>query len=199
MEDEKSKSIKSNTNDDIKLITKINSGVQTINYNKVCKKCIKKEKEFEELIYLKYQIDEKFEEERLRNNLLEKEKENLIKNITNRNNMYEDLKRQMTFKKSEINQLESIINNLRTKLNNINIPIESAETNSNNENNNEETLNKLMSQINFYGKRNCELESKIISLIEENNDLKKSINLLHIELSTEKAKVEELLMLKRGV
>ena len=188
MEDEKSKSIKSNTNDDIKIISKINSGVQTINYNKVCKKCIKKEKEFEELIYLKYQIDEKFEEERLRNNLLEKEKENLIKNITNRNNMYEDLKRQMTFKKSEINQLESIINNLRTKLNNINIPIESAETNSNNENNNEETLNKLMSQINFYGKRNCELESKIISLIEENNDLKKSINLLHIELSTEKAK-----------
>ena len=191
MEDEKSKSIKSNTNDDIKIISKINSGVQTINYNKVCKKCIKKEKEFEELIYLKYQIDEKFEEERLRNNLLEKEKENLIKNITNRNNMYEDLKRQMTFKKSEINQLESIINNLRTKLNNINIPIESAETNSNNENNNEETLNKLMSQINFYGKRNCELESKIISLIEENNDLKKSINLLHIELSTEKKKKKE--------
>ena len=191
MEDEKSKSIKSNINDDIKIISKINSGVQTINYNKVCKKCIKKEKEFEELIYLKYQIDEKFEEERLRNNLLEKEKENLIKNITNRNNMYEDLKKQMTFKKSEINQLESIINNLRTKLNNINIPIESAETNSNNENNNEETLNKLMSQINFYGKRNCELESKIISLIEENNDLKKSINLLHIELSTEKAKKKE--------
>jgi hypothetical protein len=95
MEDEKSKSIKSNTNDDIKIISKINSGVQTINYNKVCKKCIKKEKEFEELIYLKYQIDEKFEEERLRNNLLEKEKENLIKNITNRNNMNEDIKRQM--------------------------------------------------------------------------------------------------------
>ena len=191
MEDEKSKSIKSNSNDDIKIITKQSSGVQTINYNKVCKKCIKKEKEFEELIYLKYQIDEKFKEERLRNNLLEKEKETLIKNITNTNNMYEDLKRQMSFKKSEINQLESIINNLRTKLNNINIPIESVDTNSNNENNNEETLNKLMSQINFYGKRNCELESKIISLIEENNDLKKSINLLHIELSTEKAKKKE--------
>ena len=65
----------------------------------------------------------------------------------------------MSFKKSEINQLESIINTLRTKLNNIKIPIESVETNSNNENNNEETLNKLMSQINFYGKRNCELKS----------------------------------------
>ena len=106
MEDEKSKSIKAESNDDIKIITKQNSGVQTINYNKVCKKCIKKEKEFEELIYLKYQIDEKFKEERIRNNLLEKEKETLIKNITNTNNMYEDLKRQMKFKKSEIKQLE---------------------------------------------------------------------------------------------
>ncbi len=156
-----------------------------------CEKCERKEKEFEELIYIKYQTEEKYQEERLKNNILEKEKENFIKNLTNIKTKNEDLKKQIYFKNSEINQLEEIINNLRNKLNNIKIPSEETlEIKPKNELS-EDLVKKYMNQINFYGKRNCELESKINKLIEENNDLKKSINLLHIELSSEKAKKKE--------
>ncbi len=156
-----------------------------------CEKCERKEKEFEELIYIKYQTEEKYQEERLKNNILEKEKENFIKNLTNIKTKNEDLKKQIYFKNSEINQLEEIINNLRNKLNNIKVPTEETlEIKPKNELS-EDLVKKYMNQINFYGKRNCELESKINKLIEENNDLKKSINLLHIELSSEKAKKKE--------
>ena len=149
-----------------------------------CEKCERKEKEFEELIYIKYQTEEKYQEEKLKNNILEKEKENFIKNLTNIKTKNEDLKKQIYFKNSEINQLEEIINNLRNKLNNIKIPSEETlEIKPKNEVG-EDLVKKYMNQINFYGKRNCELESKINKLIEENNDLKKSINLLHIELSS---------------
>ena len=148
----------------------------------LCQKCQKLEKELNQLVYLKYQIEQQFQEEKLKNNLLNKQKEEFNKQFQTVHSSNSNLKNALSIKTNEITQLENIIKDLQNKKPNVNYNenlIKAINDSSKSKQHfYENEINKIQIQLESSCKRNCELESKITKLLEENTKLKKTFDIL---------------------
>lgn len=148
----------------------------------LCQKCPKLEKELNQLIFLKNQTDQQFQEEKLKNNLLNKQKEDFLKQFQTIHSSNLNLKRALSIKKNEITQLENIIRDLQSKKSSDNHKenvIKAINDSSKHQQQfYENEINKIKIQLESSCKRNCELESKITKLLEENTKLKKNFDVL---------------------
>ena len=151
-----------------------------------CNECIKHQKELEQLIYLKHQIDQQYQEEKLKNNLLTKQKNDITQQYHTLHSKHQQLQTQFQFKTSEINELSSIINTLRSKQQQQQPPQQQTQSqsqtfpinNTPSSSNSNELLSTYKTQLDFYSQRNCELESKITSLLTELTKTKKHFDTL---------------------
>lgn len=185
--------------------TKENFTSSTTSIKKVlrCRKCEKMEKELNEVIYLKYQSDQKYQEELLKNNLGQKQKEETLKQFQLLNASNTNLKNTLSLKDHEIEQLRNIITNLRNGNKQgfaFNQSQEAGQRVSRDvdvEHN--EEINQYKSQLDVFGKRNCELESKLTQMVSEQSTIKQSFDklkgeniLLNEQLSQKKVENENL-------
>jgi chromosome segregation ATPase len=148
-----------------------------------CNECIKHQKELEQLIYLKHQIDQQYQEEKLKNNLLTKQKNDITQQYHNLHSKHQQLQTQFQFKTSEINELSSIINTLRSKQQQQPQQYQQQQSqtfpnNNTSSSNSNELLSTYKTQLDFYSQRNCELESKVTSLLTELTKTKKHFDTL---------------------
>ena len=143
-----------------------------------CNECIKHQKELEQLIYLKHQIDQQYQEEKLKNNLLTKQKNDISQQYHNLHSKHQQLQTQFQFKNSEINELSSIINTLRSKQSQPQQQQPQTLPNNTPSSNSNELLSTYKTQLDFYAQRNCELESKVTSLLTELTKTKKNFDTL---------------------
>lgn len=149
-----------------------------------CNECIKHQKELEQLIYLKHQIDQQYQEEKLKNNLLTKQKNDITQQYHNLHSKHQQLQTQFQFKTSEINELSSIINTLRSNQQQSQPQQHQQQqsqtfpNNNTSSSNSNELLSTYKTQLDFYSQRNCELESKVTSLLTELTKTKKHFDTL---------------------
>lgn len=165
-------------------ITKVEKK-QAANKTEKCLQCDKKLRELNELIYMKSQIESRYNESVLNLNIQLKANEDNKKDYSSLNDNHNKLKEEYNAKRHEVIQLENIIMSLKEKIRNIS---QQQQTISNKafESNNEISTNdalfnlRIKSQYEMYGKQICELESDNASLLIDNSNLKKQIEMLKL-------------------
>ena len=160
-----------------------------------CEKCIKLQKELNQVVYLKYQIEQKYEEEKLKSNLLRKQKENIIQQFSSIHSSNNNLKNALALKQNEITQLESIIIDIRNKQKaNTIINQPTIQSDNSKEMFYTKEIQNIKSQLEASSKRNCELESKLTQIINENSKMKKQFDIMkntNIRLTSQLTKDSE--------
>ena len=160
-----------------------------------CEKCIKLQKELNQVVYLKYQIEQKYEEEKLKSNLLGKQKEDIIQQFSSIHSSNNNLKNALALKQNEITQLESIIIDIRNKQKaNTIINQPTIQSDNSKEMFYTKEIQNIKSQLEASSKRNCELESKLTQIINENSKMKKQFNIMkntNIRLTSQLTKDSE--------
>ena len=160
-----------------------------------CEKCIKLQKELNQVVYLKYQIEQKYEEEKLKSNLLGKQKENIIQQFSSIHSSNNNLKNALALKQNEITQLESIIIDIRNKQKaNTIINQPTIQSDNSKEMFYTKEIQNIKSQLEASSKRNCELESKLTQIINENSKMKKQFDIMkntNIRLTSQLTKDSE--------
>ena len=160
-----------------------------------CEKCIKLQKELNQVVYLKYQIEQKYEEEKLKSNLLGKQKEDIIQQFSSIHSSNNNLKNALALKQNEITQLESIIIDIRNKQKaNTIINQPTIQSDNSKEMFYTKEIQNIKSQLEASSKRNCELESKLTQIINENSKMKKQFDIMkntNIRLTSQLTKDSE--------
>ncbi len=160
-----------------------------------CEKCIKLQKELNQVVYLKYQIEKKYEEEKLKSNLLGKQKEDIIQQFSSIHSSNNNLKNALALKQNEITQLESIIIDIRNKQKaNTIINQPTIQSDNSKEMFYTKEIQNIKSQLEASSKRNCELESKLTQIINENSKMKKQFDIMkntNIRLTSQLTKDSE--------
>lgn len=161
-----------------------------------CEKCIKLQKELNQVVYLKYQIEQKYEEEKLKSNLLGKQKEDIIQQFSSIHSANNNLKNALALKQNEVSQLESIIVDIRNKQKKSNTIANQPTIQSDNSKEMFYTkeIQNIKSQLEASSKRNCELESKLTQIINENSKMKKQFDIMkntNIRLTSQLTKDSE--------
>ena len=144
-----------------------------------CNECVKHQKELEQLIYLKHQVDQQYQEEKLKNNLLTKQSNDISQQYVHLHSKHQQLQAQFQLQSSEINELSSMINTLRSKQPQIQPqPQPQPPPNNSPSPAPNELLSTYKTQLDFYSQRNCELESKVTALLTELTKTKKHFDTL---------------------
>ena len=165
-----------------------NSSKETINSFDRCNKCFKYEKEIESLVYYKSEIEKKYQEEKLKNKLLERK---YITDTTISNNelnsTISSLKQDLLKKDVEIKHLQAKAQEYKSKYNqtmyhfeedkNSFIANEELKQNIKNKEMNYK-LNNTNTQLLLYAKQNTELKSQMIHDTEEKRKLNEEIKKL---------------------
>ena len=168
-----------------------NSSKETINSFDRCNKCFKYEKEIESLVYYKSEIEKKYQEEKLKNKLLERK---YITDTTISNNelnsTISSLKQDLLKKDVEIKHLQAKAQEYKSKYNqtmyhfeedkNNFIANEELKQNIKNKEMNYK-LNNTNTQLLLYAKQNTELKSQMIHDTEEKRKLNEEIKKLKKE------------------
>ena len=168
-----------------------NSSKETINSFDRCNKCFKYEKEIESLVYYKSEIEKKYQEEKLKNKLLERK---YITDTTISNNelnsTISSLKQDLLKKDVEIKHLQAKAQEYKSKYNqtmyhfeedkNSFIANEELKQNIKNKEMNYK-LNNTNTQLLLYAKQNTELKSQMIHDTEEKRKLNEEIKKLKKE------------------
>ena len=179
-----------NNNDD-KINGINNSSKETINSFDRCNKCFKYEKEIESLVYYKSEIEKKYQEEKLKNKLLERK---YITDTTISNNelnsTISSLKQDLLKKDVEIKHLQAKAQEYKSKYNQTMYHFEEDKNNfianeelKQNIKNKEMNyrLNNTNTQLLSYAKQNTELKSQMIHDTEEKRKLNEEIKKLKKE------------------
>ena len=181
-----------NSNNDIG--NTINSAQDTLNsFEKLdrCNKCYKYEKEIESLVYYKSEIERKYQEEKLKNRLLEKKYvTETSASINELNSTISSLKQDILKKDVEIKHLKNKALEYKSKYNQTLSHFEEDKNNfmanqkRKNDIKNNELNNKVQNtneQLISYAKENTELKSKIMHYTDEKRLLNEQVNKLKKE------------------
>ena len=168
-----------------------NSYQETINSLDKCQKCIKYEKEIESLVYMKSELDKKYQEEKIKNKLIEKKyKSDTTQSFNELNSTIATLKQDIFKKDIEIKHLHEKANEYKNKYNKTLSEIESEKNNFiSNENQKfnkkSQEMNNIMNNTNNqmieYAKNNTELIGKINYL----NEIKCKLEQENMKLKTD--------------
>ena len=197
-----------NSNNDI-----TNSYQETINSFERCQKCAKLEKELESLVYLKSELDKKYNDEKIKNKLLEKKyKTETTISFNELNSTIASLKQDILKKDVEIkhlqektkeykNKYDKTLSEIETEKNNFILTEEqkinqkSQEINNLMNNKNNQMLEyakhntELIGQINYLNDIKCKLEQENIKLKTDNdnyNIMLNKMNQINNELKCDK-------------
>ena len=168
-----------------------NISIETLNSNDKCNKCSKYEREIESLVYYKSEVEKKYREEKLKNQLLEK-KYKTDTTISNNelNSTISTLKQDLLKKDVEIKHLQAKALEYKSKYNQT---LSHFEEDKNNFMENEKIkqsiksneinykINNTNNQLISYAKENTELKSQMINYTEEKRKLNDEINKLKKE------------------
>ena len=175
-----------NSNNDI-----TNSYQETINSFERCQKCAKLEKELESLVYLKSELDKKYNEEKIKNKLLEKKyKTETAISFNELNSTIASLKQDILKKDVEIkhlqektkeykNKYDKTLSEIETEKNNFILTEEQKNSQKSQEINN--LMNNKNNKMLEYAKHNTELIGQINYL----NDIKCKLEQENIKLKTD--------------
>ena len=197
-----------NSNNDITI-----SYQETINSFERCQKCAKLEKELESLVYLKSELDKKYNEEKIKNKLLEKKyKTETTISYNELNSTIASLKQDILKKDVEIkhlqekakeykNKYDKTLSEIETEKNNFILTEEqkinqkSQEINNLMNNKNNQMLEyakhntELIGQINYLNDIKCKLEQEKLKLKTDNdnyNIMLNKMNKINNELKCDK-------------
>ena len=190
-ESKESISSQKNINNHNDIHNTINSAQETINSLDKCNKCSKYEKEIESLVYYKSEVEKKYQEEKLKNKLLEKRfiSETSL-SINELNSTISSLRQDILKKDVEIKHLKSMALEYKSKYNQT---MTNFEEDKNNFIQNEELrqniknkelnykINNTNAQLISYAKENTELKSQIINYTDEKRKLNDQISKLKKE------------------
>ena len=171
-----------------------NISIEELNSNdkcNTCNKCSKYEKEIESLVYYKSEVEKKYREEKLKNQLLEK-RYKVDTTISNNelNSTISSLRQDLLKKDVEIKHLQAKALEYKSKYNQT---LSNFEEDKNNFMENEKIkqniknneikykINNTNNQLILYAKENTELKSQMISYTEEKRKLNDEINKLKKE------------------
>lgn len=182
-------------------ITKVEKNQNNLNKSQQCHQCIKREKELNEVVYMKSQIESKYNESVLNLNIQLKANEDYKKQCISLSDKFNKLNDQYSLKQHQIIQLENIIMELKQKTKNISYHSmdEIANESKIKENNVKDELDelfnfKIKNQYEVYGKQICEMKSDNSSLIIESSQLKKQIEMLklvNVKITSDSSKLME--------
>ena len=181
-----------------------NSYQDTLNSFDKCQKCHKYEKEIESLVFMKSELENKYQEEKLKNKLLEKKyKTETTQSFNELNSTIASLKHNIFKKDVEIKHLQEKANEYKNKYDKTLSEIETEKNNfisnenqkfnkksqemsniMNNTNNQmveyAKNNTELIGKINYLNEIKCKLEQENMKLKSENDNCKIMINKLNL-------------------
>jgi len=179
-----------NSNNDI-----TNSYQETINSFERCQKCLKYEKEIESLVYMKSELEKKYQEEKLKNKLIEKKyKIDITQSFNELNSTISSLRQDIFKKDIEIKHLQEKANEYDKTLSEFESEKNNFILNENqkfNKKSQEMTnvINNTNNQMMEYAKNNSELIGKINYL----NEIKCKLEKENMKLKADKDNYDTIL------